>query len=257
MSVAAVIAVGLGAAERQVVRTLKTPALLLPVLLFPLLIFGSFVGGASGVSKTPGFGYYNYTAFVFVYVLLLGAGMSGAQTGVALAQDFESGFARRMLVSTPRRAALLVGCAVSGLAQQTGLAAVTILIALAAGMPIHGNVLDVVGVFALAALFNLAATLWASGLAFRARSTQAGPAMMLPILLPMFFAPSLLPRNLLTGWLHTITDFNPLTALLEAGRGLLAGHPVSVALAFGILGGLVALTALWAVSGLRAAERGA
>jgi ABC-type multidrug transport system permease subunit len=256
MSVAAVLSVGLGAAQRQVVRTLKTPALLLPVLLFPLLLFGSFVGGASGVSKTPGFGYYNYTAFVFVYVLLIGAGMSGAQTGIALAQDFESGFARRMLVSTPRRAAVLVGCAFAGLAQQTGLAAVTFLIALAAGMPIDGNVLEVLGVFALAALFNLVATLWSSGLAFRAQSTQAGPAMMFPILLPMFFAPSLAPRNLLTGWLHSITDYNPITALLEAGRGLLAGHPVSVVLAFGILGGLVAVTALWGVSGLWAAERG-
>jgi ABC-2 type transport system permease protein len=257
VSVAEVIAVGLGIARRQVVRTLKTPYLLLPVLLFPLLIFAAFVGGASGVAKTPGFGYYNYTAFVFVYVLLLGSAMSGTQTGVAVAQDFESGFARRMLISTPRRAALLVGCAVSGLALQTGLAAVTFLIALAAGMPIKGNVLEVVGLFALAALFNLVASLWASGLAFRARSTQAGAAMMLPIVLPMFFAPSLVPRNLLTDWLHSVADVNPLTAMLEAGRGLLAGHPVSVALAFGVAGGLLALATPWAVSGLRAAERGA
>ncbi len=252
---AEIIGVGLGAARRQIVRTLKTPYLLLPVLLFPLLIFGAFVGGASSVSKTPGFDYYNYTAFVFVYVLLLGSAMSGTQTGVAVAQDFESGFARRMFLSTPRRAALLVGYAVSGLVQQTGLAAVTFVIALAAGMPIEGNGLEVVGLFALAALFNLVATLWASGLAFRARSTQASAAMMLPIVLPMFFSPSLVPRKLLTDWLHTLADVNPITPLLEAGRGLLAGHPVSVALAFGIVGGLLGLAAFWAVSGLRAAER--
>jgi ABC-2 type transport system permease protein len=255
MTALEVVAVGLSSARRQVLRTAKTPYLLLPVIAFPLLIFGAFVGGASAVSNTPGFGYYNYTAFVFVYVLLLGSAMSGSQTGLAAAQDFESGFARRMMLSTPRRLGLLIGYAISGLVQQTAIAAIIFVIALAVGMPIDGNGLEVVGLFVLAALFNLAATLWASGLAFRARSTQAGALMTLPIVLPMFFSPSLVPRGLLTDWLHTVADWNPVTPLLEAGRGFLAGHPVSVAIAFGIAGGLVALTALWATTGLRSAEQ--
>ena len=73
------------------------------------MIFAAFAGGGSSVSKTPGFAYYNYTAFIFVYVLFLGSAMAGVQTGVAVAQDFESGFARRMLLSTRLRVALLVG----------------------------------------------------------------------------------------------------------------------------------------------------
>ena len=64
-----------------------------------------------------------------------------------------------------------------------------------------------------------------------------------------------MPRQLLTDWLHTLADFNPVTPLLEAGRGLLAGHPVSVAAAFGVAGGLLALTSYWAASGLSRAER--
>src|SRR3989442_7301360 len=98
------------------------------------------------------------------------------------------------------------------------------------------------------------ASLWASGLVLRARRTQAAEAMMLPIVLPMFFAPSLVPRNLLTDWLHSVADVNPLTAMLESGRGLLAGHPFSIALAFGAAAGLLALARPRPMSGLRAAR---
>ena len=255
MTILDLFAVGLGTTWRQLVRTAKTPHLLLPLLLFPLLIFGAFIGGASAISKAPTFDYYQYTAFVFVYVLLLGSAISGVQAGVAVAQDFESRFARRMLVSTAQRAGLIIGYVITGLAQGAGVALVTFVIALAAGMSIHGSALDVFGLFALAAMFNIVATLWASGIALRLRSTQAGPAMMTPILLPMFFAPSLVPRHLLTSWLHTIADYNPLTPLIEAGRGLMAGLPVSVALAFGIAGGLIVLMVFWGTTGLRAAVR--
>lgn len=250
-----VLAAGAGAAYRQITRTVKTPHLLMPIVLFPLLIFGAFAGGGSAVSKTPGFGYYNYTAFIFVYVLMLGAVMTGAQTGVAVAQDFESGFARRMLLATPRRTALLVSYALAGLGLQTLVALLTFGIALAVGMPIRGSAGEVVAVFALAALFNLVGTLWASGLALRTKSTQAGAAMLLPLVLPMFFAPSLVPRHLLTGWLHSIANVNPATPFLEAGRGLLASHPVSVAPAFLLLCGLIVVTGVWAVSGMKAAQR--
>jgi len=249
------VGIALGAARRLVVRTAKTPPLLLPVVLFPLLIMAAFIGGASGISKVPGFGYYNYTAFVFVYVLLLGAAMSGTQAGIAVAQDFESGFARRMLLSTPHRVALLAGYTLFGLLEQTAIAGVTLAIALAIGMPIAGNGFEVAGVFGLAALFNVVASLWSSGIALRLRSTQAAALMLTPILLPLFFAPSLVPRALLTPWLHRIADVNPLTPPLEAGRGLLAGKPVSVAAAFAVLVGLALLMSVWALSGLRRAER--
>jgi ABC-2 type transport system permease protein len=255
MRFADVFSVGMAAAGRHFIRTVKTPHLFMPVVLFPLMIFAAFSGGGSSVSKTPGFDYYNYTAFIFVYVLLLGSAMAGAQTGLSVAQDFESGFARRMLLSTRRRAALLVAYVASGLWQQLGIAALTLGVALATGMPIRGNALDLLGVFALAAMFNLASTLWASGLALRLKTTQAGAAMMLPLVLPMFFAPSLVPRPLLTSWLHAIAGVNPITPLLEAGRGLLAGDPVSVAVAFAIAAGMIALTAVWAATGLRSAQR--
>jgi ABC-2 type transport system permease protein len=47
---------------------------------------------------------------------------------------------------------------------------------------------------------------------------------------------------------------NPVTAFLEAGRGLLSGEPTLVALAFGLAVALGAAFLVWALRGLRRAE---
>jgi hypothetical protein len=45
-----------------------------------------------------------------------------------------------------------------------------------------------------------------------------------------------------------------MTYLLEAGRGLIAGEPVYVGLAYGIVIGVTILAAIWAITGTKRAE---
>ncbi len=89
----------------------------------------------------------------------------------------------------------------------------------------------------------------------RLRTMQAGPAMQMPAFLALFLAPVWVPYDLLTGWVQAAATVNPVTLVLEAGRGLIAGDPVKVLAAFAAVGALAALTALWARGGLRSAER--
>jgi ABC-type multidrug transport system permease subunit len=77
------------------------------------------------------------------------------------------------------------------------------------------------------------------------------------VFLILFLAPVYVPLKLLSGWIHAVASVNPATALIEAGRGLIAGSPTHVALAFAAAVGLVALFALWARGGLRRAEASA
>jgi len=104
---------------------------------------------------------------------------------------------------------------------------------------------------------NIAATLWSTGVAMRFRTMQAGPAMQMPVFLILFVAPVWLPLSLLGGWVHAVAQVNPTTVLLEAGRGLISGSPVKVALAFLIAVGLGLLFSVWARGGLRSAESAA
>jgi len=63
------------------------------------------------------------------------------------------------------------------------------------------------------------------------------------------------PLNLLSGWIEAVARLNPFTHILEAARGFLAGDPTNVASAFIISAILILVLALWAVYGLRRAER--
>jgi ABC-2 type transport system permease protein len=245
-------------AWRGVHNYFTNPAVIVPGLLFPLFFFTAFAGGLSRVDSIPGFEFGgNYTAFVYGFVLLQGSAFGGVFTGFAIARDFESGFARRLMTAARDRSGIVLGYWLTGLARALATIVVVTAVALLTGMEVGGGGLDLLGLLTLALLVNAAATFFGSGVAMRLRSMQAGPAMQVPVFLALFLAPVWLPYDLLTGWVHAAATVNPVTRFLETGRSLLAGDPSRVALAFALAALLVLAGALWARGGLRSAERAA
>ena len=250
------LAVAHGVAWRVLHNVFTNPSLLIPSLVFPLFFFVAFAGGLSRIDQVPGFDYPpGYTAFQFVFVLLQSAAFGGVFTGFGIARDFESGFGRRLLLSAPHRTGIVLGYAAAALVRWAVTAAFVSVIALAAGMEVGGSGIDLVGLYTLGLIINLAAVLWAAGVALRLRTMQAGPVMQMPVFLLLFFAPVYVPLALLQGWIHDVARFNPITRVLEAGRGFLAGTPTEVGLAFGVAVALVLFFSLWALRGLRSAEQ--
>jgi ABC-2 type transport system permease protein len=249
------VAVARGVAWRTLHNVFTNPSLFIPSLVFPLFFFTAFAGGLSRVSNVPGFDFAEgYTAFQFVFVLLQSAAFGGVFTGFGIARDFESGFARRLLLAAPNRNGIVIGYAAAALSRWIVTSAVLTGIALAVGMHVGGNGVDLFGLYGLAAIVNVAAVLWAAGVAMRLRTMQAGPIMQLPVFLVLFFAPVYVPLSLLTGWIHAVATVNPLTRVVEAGRGFIAGSPTEVAAAFAAALALAVAFSLWAYRGLRSAE---
>ena len=250
------VSVAHGVAWRVLHNVFTNPSLLIPSLVFPLFFFTAFAGGLSGISKVPGFDYPpGYTAFQFVFVLLQSAAFGGVFTGFGIARDFESGFGRRLLLSAPHRTGIVLGYAAAALVRWAVTVGVVTVVAIVAGMNIAGSGIDLVGLYALGLIINLAAVLWAAGVALRLRTMQAGPVMQMPVFLLLFFAPVYVPLALLQGWIHDVATYNPITRVLEAGRGFLAGTPTEVGLAFGVAVALVVFFSVWALRGLRSAEQ--
>jgi ABC-2 type transport system permease protein len=242
-------------AWRTIHNVLHNPSLLFPGLAFPLINFAAFAGGLSRLRHVPGFDYApGYAGFQFVFVLLQSAAFGGVFTGFGIARDFEYGFSRRLLLAASRRSGLIAGYALGALARWLLTAGVVTGVAVAAGMRIEGSGVDIVGLYTLAVLVNVAFLLWACGVAMRFQSVQAGPIMQTPVFLILFLAPVYVPLDLLRGWIHGLARLNPLTRLLEACRSLLAGQPFDVGIAFGVGFALILLFALWALGGLRRAE---
>jgi ABC-2 type transport system permease protein len=245
----------LAIAARSIHNVFTNPALILPSLIFPLFFFTAFAGGLSRVDSIPGFSFPpGYTAFQFVFVLLQSSAFAGVFTGFGVARDFEMGFGRRLLLAAPRRAAIVVGYLLSGLTRALFTMVIITVVALVAGMQVDGSGVDLFGLYGLAVLVNIAASLWAVGVALRVRTIQGGPLMQVPVFLTLFLAPVYLPLSLLSGWIHGVASVNPATAFLDAGRDLIAGRPTGIAVAFAIAVGLVGAFGLWAFRSLRSAE---
>ena len=96
---------------------LRAPSdLFVPSLVFPLVFLASFAGGLSALGSIPGFKFpAGYTAFQFVFVLLQSAMFSGLFTGFTVAFDFESGFARRLMLAAGDRRGVVLGYALVAL----------------------------------------------------------------------------------------------------------------------------------------------
>jgi ABC-type multidrug transport system permease subunit len=250
------LSVARGVAWRSIHNTVVSPAILVPSIVFPLFFLVAFAGGLSRISDVPNFHYGpGYTSFQFVFVFLQSAAFGGVFTGFGIARDFDSGFARRLMLAAPRRSGIIAGYTIGALLRWAITGSVVTIAALIAGMNVDGNGVELVGLLGLGIAMNFVSALWACGIAMFTRTEQAGALIQMPVFLLLFLAPVFVPINLLTSWIHDVASINPVTAVLEAGRGLLAGSPVKVALAFAALAAGATVMAIFARRGLASAER--
>lgn len=248
--------VALVVAWRGLHNAFTNPALLVPSVLFPLFFFVAFAGGLSGVSKAPNFDFpTGYTSFQFVFVCFQASAFGGVFTGFAIASDFERGFARRLLLAAPRRGGIVIGYMLTAMVRAVFVLSIVFCAGLITGMRVDGSVADLLALLLLALGTSAVSTLWACGIAMRLRTLQAGPVIQMPVFILLFLAPVYVPLALVGGWVHDVARFNPVTALLEAGRGLISGEPTKLAVAAGCLVGLFVLVTGWARGGLHSAER--
>jgi len=247
-----------GLAWRNVHNWFTNPTLIVPSLLFPLFFFTAFAGGLSRVDSIPGFDYgANYTTWIYGFVLLQASTFGGIFTGFSVARDFESGFARRLMLGAVNRGGIIGGYWISALVRSVTTIAVVTIVALVAGLELNGGGIDLLGLYVLALLVNTFAMLFGTGVAMRLRTMQAGPLIQTPAFLLLFLAPVWVPYDLLTGWVQAAASANPITLVIDTERGFLVGDPTKVLPAFLVVLLLVSVSLLWARGGLRSAERAA
>ena len=234
-----------GVAYRSIKKIATNPQLLLPSLIFPLFFFVAFAGGLSSVGDVPGFDFPSgYTAFQFVFVLLQASAFGGVFTGFGIASDFENGFSRRLMLAAPNRLGILAGYTLAAMVRAVAVGVLLFVVAIASGMQVDGNGVDLFGLVVLALLVNFTAAMWAAGVAMRLRTIQAGPAMQMPVFIILFLAPVYVPLDLLSGWVEAVAHFNPFTALVEGGRDLIGGADFKPLLVFGVAFALGAVFSL-------------
>jgi ABC-2 type transport system permease protein len=240
-----------GLAWRSLILVRRMPSVFLPSLVMPLFILVATSGAFHGIGLLPDFEGESYLAFTIPLALVMGAGFAGMNAGMTLARDIEGGFADRLIVSPAPRVTLIAGPLAAAGLRSLFTTTVVLIAGLIGGVGLPGA-MNTIALYLLAIAFAAASACWAMGVALRTRTIQAAPLMQVVIFLAVFTSVAYAPREVLTGWLATVADVNPVTYLLEASRAAeLTGlgwaelWPALVALS-----GLLIVLGTWAVTGL-------
>jgi ABC-2 type transport system permease protein len=238
--------------RRAANEILRVPGAAIPGVLAPTIFFLGLTAVFGNLTQLPGFTTETYQSFIIPVSLMQGAGFTGAATGVNLARDIQQGWFDRLMLAPARRPVLLAGVVGSACLRSLLPAGFLLIVAFALGVSWPGA-----GALVLAALLIMglaaAAACYATVIALRLRTQQAAPLMQIGTFASILFTTAYVPRDLLSDWLRTIADVNPMTHVLEGVRQGFVGDVTwaSTWPALLALGGLVAAFGGLAVRGMR------
>ena len=239
--------------RRSANEIMRVPGAAIPGVLAPTIFYVGLTSVFGNLTQLPGFTTDTYQSFIIPVSLLQGAGFTGAATGVNLARDIEQGWFDRLLASPSPRPVLLSGLVLSAALRSLVPATVLLIVALAIGADWPGVGGLLIAMLAVMAM-GTAAACWGCALALKFRTQSAAPLMQAGMFVLVLMTTAYAPLELLTGWLHTVAEINPVTHVLEMARqGFVFGEvtwsetwPGLLALA-----GLLAAFAAFALRGMR------
>ncbi|WP_390882295.1 ABC transporter permease [Streptomyces salinarius] len=208
---------------RQLRRVRNNPGLLILTQTMPitmLLFFGYVFGSALAM---PG---EEYRAFL-VPGLLVATAANGIMTGMfQAAQDTHRGVTDRLRTLPVSRAAVPLGQSVADVLVTAAGTVPLLLVGLAVGWRVEGGALGAVGAVGLLLLFRFATTWIGIFLGLLTRNEEAagqlgGATFILPLLSNAY-----IPTDGLPGWLRTVAEWNPISAVTTALRDLFGNAPV-------------------------------
>ena len=242
--------------RRAANEILRVPGAAIPGVLAPTIFFLGLTAVFGNLTLLPGFTTETYQSFIIPVSLMQGAGFTGAATGVNMARDIEQGWFDRLLVSPAPRAVLLAGLVLS--ASLRALVPATVLLSVGFALGVHWPGLDgLLLAIVLVMGMGTAAALWGSSIALKFKTQSAAPLMQAGMFTLILTTTAYAPLELLTGWLQTVAEYNPMTQVIEAARqGFVAGGIAWAETWPGLLClfGLIAILGAWALHGMRRAS---
>jgi len=198
--------------------------LLMPTFVLPLMLLAVIASGTSAAQGLRGFpDVASYLAFVVPGTIMQGALLAGLTSGTALAADIEFGFFDRLLAAPVRRTSLVIGRQAGTLGLSVLQTTFFLAIAFAFGARYPGGAGAVLATVTLAAITAVGIGGIAAAIALRTGSLSLMQSVFPFVFVLLFTAPAFFPRDLLTPALRGAATYNPLTYVVEAVRGLLAG----------------------------------
>jgi oleandomycin transport system permease protein len=214
--------------RRNLLWIRQDPESMFDAILFPViftLLFVYVFGGSIGQSL--GGGQEAYVQYV-VPGLMAMMGMNMAQgVGTGFNQDFNTGVMDRFRSLPIGRGSVLFAKIAVELLRMLFATVVLMIVGVLVGFDIT-NWTGLLAAVGLSAVFG-SALMWVFlTLGVVMKNAQSVQAMGFLVLMPLQFGSSIFaPTRSMPGWLQNFTDYNPLSALADAARGLMVGGPAA------------------------------
>ena len=207
----------LRAARRQAAVVFVAPTLLATAIV---LLFDGLYGTIAQVEEYPG----DFIDWVAPAAVILSVFLGAGLTAASLIADLRSGYLDRLRLLSIAPASMIIGRvafdAVRALPPATAVFGVTLLL----GADYRGGPAGFVGLLALCCALAVA---W-NGIFYAAALVTVNPAVIQG-LQPVTFMPAVMfstfwvPAALMPAWYLWISDHNPATPIIDAGRSIMLG----------------------------------
>lgn len=206
---------------RALLKIKHVPEQLFDVTMFPImftLMFTYLFGGALAGSTA------DYLQFLLPGILVQTVVMITMYTGLTLNKDISAGVFDRFRSLPIWRPAPLVGALFGDVVRYTIASTIVLLLGLVLGFRPAGGVVGVLAAVLLLLLFSFSMSWIWTMIAMVMRSEQSVIGVSMMILFPLTFASNIfVDPATMPGWLQAFVNANPITHLVSAIRGLMAG----------------------------------
>jgi ABC-2 type transport system permease protein len=226
---------------RSLKHILRSPDTIITVAVMPIafmLLFVYVFGGAINA------GTLNYVNYLLPGILLISVASGVSYTAFRLFIDMQKGILARFNSMPISRAAVLWSHVLTSIVSNSISLTVIIGVALIMGFRSSAGVVEWLAVIGMLLVFMLALTWLAVIPGLKAKSIDGASAFSYPLILLPFISSAFVPTSTMPTVVRVFAENQPVTAIVNAIRSLLASNPVAsdiwVALAWCVGLGLVA-----------------
>lgn len=215
------LSVMLGRSMRHIFRSMDT---IITVTLTPIAMMLLFVYVFGGAIQT---GTANYVNYVVPGILLIAIASGISYTALRLFTDVQRGIFERFRSMPIAPSTLLWGHVLTSLVSNAISVVVIMLVALLMGFRSSAGILSWLAVVGILALLTLALTWVAVIPGLTAKSTDGAAAFAYPLIFLPFISSAFVPTRSMPLAVRFFAEHQPVTAIVNTIRALLAGQPVS------------------------------
>jgi ABC-2 type transport system permease protein len=209
-----------GRSLRHITRSLDTiiTTTIMPIafLLLFVFVFGGAIDTGSG----------EYVDYLLPGILIITVASGVSYTAYRLFGDLQSGIFERFHSMPIARSSVLWAHVLTSLAAISLSVLVVVAAALVMGFRSSAGVLAWLAVAGILALFTLALTWLAVIPGLTAKSVDGASAFSYPLIMLPFVSSAFVPTATMPGPVRVFAENQPVTAIVDAIRNLLAGQPV-------------------------------